>query len=67
MLVNSSVISSVDYNPINKSLEVSFNSGSRYEYAEVPRDLFISMSIAPSVGKFFNEEIKNSYSFNRIA
>jgi hypothetical protein len=63
--VNSSNIASVGYNSNSEMLEVEFlKSGKIYEYYNVPEFMYERMMQAPSIGIFFNAEIKNYYSFN---
>lgn len=65
--VSSSSIASVGYNPESETLEVEFvSSGRVYEYYNVPEFMFDRLLEAPSVGIFFNVEIRNHYSCSPI-
>lgn len=65
--VSSSSIASVGYNPESETLEVEFvSSGRVYEYYNVPKFMFERLLEAPSVGIFFNVEIRNDYSCSPI-
>lgn len=63
--VSSSNIASVGYNPESETLEVEFlKTGKVYEYYNVPTFMYERMLQAPSIGIFFNTEIKNAYACN---
>lgn len=64
--VNSSSIDWVSYSGKNQSLTVTFNSGSQYRYLGVPKRVFQDLLDSPSKGRFFNSEIKDHYSFDKI-
>lgn len=61
--VSSSNIESVGYDKDTKTLEVAFHSGSVYQYLNVEPEIYSNMLTASSVGKYFNESVKDSYSF----
>jgi hypothetical protein len=62
--VSSSNISSIGY--ANDTLYIRFNSGALYAYYNVPYSIYVSLMNASSHGKFFAENIKNTYRYNRI-
>lgn len=65
--VNSSNLASVGYNPDTETLEVEFaKTGKVYEYYNVPLFMFERMMEAPSIGVFFNAEIRNSYACSPV-
>jgi len=57
----SSNIRSVGYDPGSSTLEVEFNSGSIYQYLNVPKDEYERLMIASSKGRYFNTNIKGEY------
>lgn len=60
--VSSSNIASIGYDPDSETLEVEFlKSGRVYQYSNVPLFMYERLMQAPSVGIFFNAEIKDSY------
>jgi hypothetical protein len=59
--VTSSNILSIGYDDEVKSLYVKFKSGKVYEYENVPASVYDELSEAESVGKYFNQMIKNNY------
>ncbi|ATY30602.1 KTSC domain-containing protein [Sphingomonas psychrotolerans] len=65
--VSSSNLASVGYNPDSETLEVEFlSTGKVYEYYNLPQFMYDRLMEAPSLGKFFNAEIKNAYPCNPI-
>lgn len=64
--VHSSNLKSIGYNEDKKILEVEFNSGGVYQYNNVPKNIFEELMTASSHGKYFNQMIKEIYSWNKI-
>lgn len=64
--VKSSQIKSVAYHPESKTMEVIFNTGGTYRYADVPAEVHAKMMAAPSQGKFLHAEIKGKYKHTKI-
>jgi len=65
--VSSSNLASVGYNPGSETLEVEFaKTGKVYEYYNVPQFMYDRMMEAPSVGIFFNLEIRNAYACSPV-
>jgi hypothetical protein len=62
--VDSSNLSSVGYE--NGTLYISFNNGGTYYYTGVPEFVFEDLLNAPSKGKYFHANIKNSYPYGRL-
>lgn len=56
--VNSSAISTVGYNDETKALYITFRLGAEYIYPDVPQQEYINLISASSVGRYFNEHIK---------
>jgi len=53
------------YNEVSQTLTVEFNSGSRYNYYDVPQHVFEGMKSADSKGKYLNTQIKGVYRYAR--
>lgn len=64
--VSSSSLASVGYDPVSEILEIEFNNGRVYEYYNFPKFMYERMIEAPSIGSFFNTEIKNAYSCSQV-
>lgn len=52
VIVKSSNIFSIGYDPVNKILQVEFRRGSIYEYYDVPDNIYQNFMSAESKGKF---------------
>lgn len=60
--VSSSSITSIGYSADSETLEVEFTkNGAVYEYYNVPSFMYERLMEAPSVGIFFNAEIRGVY------
>jgi KTSC domain-containing protein len=61
----SSVIRSFAYHSARRELEITFQTGRHYVYEDVPPEIYDAMRKAFSKGEFFNEHIRDRYSFTR--
>ena len=59
--VRSSNIRSVGYDPESSTLEVEFNTGSIYQYSNVPESEYESLMNSASKGRYLNRNIKGRY------
>ena len=50
----------------NGVLEITFHSGGVYRFIHVPNEVHRLLMAAPSKGKFFNQHIRNKYTFQRL-
>lgn len=64
--IKSSNISKTEYNTETKDLIVEFNNGVRYEYKDVPHQLYTQFRISESQGKFFSSKISKSFKFTKL-
>lgn len=64
--INSSNLSSASYDTESKILNVTFKTGSIYEYEKVPWETFTKLRMSESQGKFFNNNIAKVYSYKKI-
>ena len=62
----SSVIAAMKYDAKASKLRVVYNSGSIYDYKEVPEKVYNEMRKAFSKGEFLNKQIKPNYEFEKI-
>jgi hypothetical protein len=62
----STAIRSMFYDPAKSALWVTFVSGRRYVYFDVPPAVFDAFRTAPSRGAFFNREIRDRYEFDEV-
>lgn len=63
---NSSQVSQINYVPDEKIMGVTFLTGKRYQYFDVPKEVFERAKSAESIGKFLNSEVKNKYEYRQI-
>ena len=61
--VKSSNIKQVAYNQDNKLFGVIFESKKEYHYNDVPPAKVLGLLFADSVGKYFNENIRDSFKY----
>lgn len=66
MYLQSSNLSSADYDSDSAILTISFHSGSVYEYYHVPYAIYRGLLNASSHGTYFHANIRNHYSYRRI-
>lgn len=64
--VESTTVRSIGYNARSQVLEVEFQSGTVYQYFDVPEAVHEEFRGADSKGKYFNLEIRDEYSFVRL-
>jgi len=62
----SSAIRTFSYDEARQHLFVTFVTGRRYVYENVPPEVYEAFRMAPSLGGFFNTEIRGNYDFREI-
>jgi hypothetical protein len=62
----SSVIRSFAYDPAARRLAITFQTGRRYLYLDVPEEVFERLRGAPSRGEYFNAAIRDHYTYERL-
>lgn len=55
------MISWTEYDEQEQELDVTFKNGAVYTYSKVPKEVYEQFLKAPSQGKFFNANIKETY------
>ncbi len=63
--VISSNLDFVEYDSTYCELFITFKSGSKYVYFNVPESVYCDLLNAPSKGKYFNKNIKPFYRYQR--
>jgi hypothetical protein len=64
--VNSSAIGRIEHNPQTLVLSIWFHeSGGPYDYFGVPVHVYDAFLSAASIGRYFNDHIREQYSVNR--
>lgn len=64
--VESSAVRSVGYDTKRRVLEVEVAGGAVYEYLDVPPREYFALVAADSVGRYYNQQIKESYEFRKL-
>ena len=62
----SSTITSVEYDDEARELDITFTSGKKYRYFNVPLEIYAELLDAGSKGKFFNDNIKGAFAFAEV-
>ena len=65
-LIKSSNIKSTEYDTESKDLVVEFNNGAKYNYNNVPHQVYTKFRLAESQGKFFTTDIAKQYSYKKV-
>ena len=64
--VKSSNIVSIGYNINEELLEIEFKGNRIYHYKDVPEYLYQDLINAESIGKFFNSNIKDQFTTEKV-
>ncbi len=64
--VPSTVIQSFNYESASRQLVIEFQSHLRYVYYDVPAEVFREMRVAESRGAYFNQRVRDRYSYSRL-
>ena len=62
----STVIRNYSYDPGTRELKITFVTGRRYVYDDVPQDVADAFKAAFSRGTFFNQHIRDNYGYREI-
>jgi hypothetical protein len=62
----STVIRHFRYDTAERELQVTFVTGRRYVYEDVPPDVFEAFRRSFSKGTFFNREIRDGYAYREV-
>jgi hypothetical protein len=65
--VTSSNLKSVGYDRARRVLEIEFQNGRVYRYHDVPPEEYEELLKAPSLGRYFNDNIRDGYQYDRAA
>jgi hypothetical protein len=63
---NSSNVAGFDYAPATQVLIVEFKNGGRYNYFDVPANVYEAMKAAPSTGEFLARNVKGRFRYARV-
>jgi hypothetical protein len=62
----SQVIRQYSYDPVSKTLFITFTSGELYAYLDVPPQTVEELKTASSRGRYFAYKIRNRYRYRRL-
>jgi len=64
--IKSSNIKKTEYDTETKKLVVEFNNGFKYEYDDVPHQIYTKFRMSESQGKFFTTDISKTYKYKKL-
>jgi len=64
--IESSNIKKTEYDTETKQLVTEFNNGLKYEYENVPHQIYTKFRLAESQGKYFMSEIAKKYKYKKV-
>lgn len=64
--IESSNLVKTEYDTITKKMIAEFKNGMRYEYDDVPHQLYTSFRSAESQGNFFNKNISKNHTYRKL-
>lgn len=64
--INSSNIARTEYDTADKTMIAEFKNGTRYEYEDVPHEVYAEFRLSESQGKYFNSKISKVYKYKKI-
>jgi len=64
--IKSSNIKKTEYDTETKNLVVEFNNGFKYEYDDVPHQIYTKFRMSESQGKFFTTDISKAYKYKKL-
>ena len=64
--VKSSNVKKTEYDLDSKKLLVEFNNGLKYEYQDVPHQLYTQFRMSESQGKFFSSKIAKAHPYKKL-
>ena len=64
--IKSSNIKKTEYDTETKKLVVDFNNGFKYEYEDVPHQVYTKFRMSESQGKFFTTDISKTFKYKKL-
>jgi hypothetical protein len=65
--VSSSDIAAIGYDEATQTLEIEFHASGLYRYFSVPRAVYEELLRTPTHGKFFHQQIKGRYAWEKAS
>ena len=66
-LVQSSMMTRVEYDEEAREFDITFTSGKTYRYLDVPLEIYVGLLDAESKGEFFNDAIKDEFVYGAVS
>jgi hypothetical protein len=64
--IESSNLVSTEYDTETKKMIAEFKNGMKYEYDEVPHNVYAQFRLSESQGKFFNTQISKKFNYKKL-
>jgi len=64
--IDSSNMKQTEYDTATKKMIVEFKNGSKYEYDDVPHEVYAEFRLSESQGKYFNSKISKGYKYSKL-
>lgn len=64
--IESSNLVKTEYDTESNKLITTFKNGLRYEYEDVPHNIFAQFRLSESQGKFFNSQISRTFKYKKL-
>lgn len=65
--IQSSNLVKTEYDTETKTLVVEFKGGVKYQYSNVPHQLYTQFRMSPSQGSFFNTKISKTFKYQKLS
>lgn len=65
-VIESSNIIESQYDMSTDKMVVTFKNGTKYEYDDVPHNVYAKFRLSESQGKFFTTEISKNYKYKKL-
>lgn len=62
----STVIASMEYDPLTQVLRITYTSGIAYEYKNVPEEVFTALKTSRAKGVYLNNHIKGNFEYKKV-
>jgi hypothetical protein len=64
--IESSNLIQTEYDSNSKKMLVTFKNGFKYEYDDVPHNVYAQFRLSESQGKYFNTNISKTYKYKKL-
>lgn len=64
--IDSTNLVKTEYDTVTKKLVAEFKNGSKYEYENVPHNIYTRFRMSESQGKFFTMNISKTFKYKKV-